>query len=1106
MAHAGMRQNMTEGKWAKPGLNFRVGLDVGSNSAGWAALKLDKDGKPCGLLGLGVRIYTDGRNPKDGSSLAVQRRVPRGMRKRRDRYLDRRSDLMHALIALGLMPADNAERKALEGLDPYALRAKALDKPLTPHELGRALFHLNQRRGFKSNRKAGSKEKEDGVISEGIKKLNAMLTEAGARTLGEFLHMRNRNGEMVRARPEAGFYLSRLHYESEFEAIRAEQKKHQALRDDQWDTLADIIFHQRPLKPVDPGWCLLEDGDRRAHRALPCAQEFRILQEIANLRIAPRGEAAKPLVKEQRDRVLRALRTQKEVKLDGLLKLLKLPADTHVNLLGEDRKSLKGDESAVRLSSKSIFGKAWHDLPIERRTEIIRTLLDTEKPEDIERIAQAEWGLDIDAAEKLSTISLPEGYARLSEKAINKLLPIMEFQGLNYSEAVAEVPEYGHHSDFRPDQAHDRLPYYGAVLTRQVVGGDVTKPKDDEVGHYGRIANPTVHIGLNQMRRVMNRLIEVHGKPEEIVIELARDLKMNAEEKAAERKKNRENEEANRRREEQIRSKGAIPTPHLMRKLRLWEEQTYGINKVCPFTGETISFEMAIGDATEIEHILPFSKTLDDSMANKVLSLREANRAKKDRSPYDAFHTDPKIGKYQYVYADILLRADSLPKNKRWRFHPDAMERFKDEEKFLDRQLNETKYLSRIARQYLAHLYNEKAEGRLRVRAIPGKLTAMLRAKWGLNALLRGHNVTGDEPEDGPARKNRDNHMHHAIDAFVIAMTDQRLLHAIANLNSDADRKRLIEEIPLPWEGFTPDELRPHLDRLVVSHKPDHGTFPWMTKGNGKAGHAQTSGALHNDTAYGLVEPGKNGNWKVVSRAPLAAFNTPETMDKALPDIRDRALREALTVEWASFRKTYKPEAGGDDDKRKKQNPAQAFAKHVETKGIKLNGRNVKVRRVRMTEELDIVIIKDRKTGKPYKAYKPDGNAFADLYELPDGKWKAVVIRRFDANQSDFDAAKFRPHPAAKKIARLHIDDMVAVGEGDARRILRIVKMSGQIITMADHFEGGALKARDADKTDIFKYFAPSASKLKDLGFRKVGVDEIGRLTDPGPHKPRPAA
>lgn len=1077
-------------------------------------MKLDAGGKPCGILGLGVRIFTDGRNPKDGSSLAVQRRVPRGMRRRRDRYIDRRTDLMNALVALGLMPGDRAERKAQEVLDPYALRAKALDHALTPHELGRALFHLGQRRGFKSNRKAGNKEKEDGVIGEGIKKLNALMEDAGAKTFGHFLHMRRKGGEMVRARPEAGFYPDRSHYEKEFAAICAAQEKHHTLRSDQWEQLADIIFYQRPLKPVDPGWCLLEDGERRAHRALPCAQDFRMLQELANLRIAPRGEAARQLTKSERDKVLHDLRTKKEVKLDSLLKLLRLPADTHVNLLGEDRKALKGDETALRLASKAIFGKAWHTMPIEQRTDIVRTLLDIERPEDIARIAKVQWGLDDDAADAIAHVSLPEGYVRLSEKAIGKLNPIMEDQGLNYSEAVAECRDYAHHSDFRPDQAHDRLPYYGVVLSRQVVGGDITKSKSDEVGYYGRIANPTVHIGLGQMRRVINRIIEIYGKPSEIVVELSRDLKMNAEEKAAERRKIRDNEEANRKREEKAKSAGiGALSPHYMRKMRLWEEQRYGAVLVCPFTGENITFDMVMSDATEIEHILPFSKTLDDSMANKVLALREVNRVKRDRSPYDAFHGNPKDGSRQYTYEEILLRADALPSNKRWRFHPDAMERFEDEPEFLDRQLNENKYLSRIARQYLAHLYNEKAEKKLKVRAIPGKLTAMLRAKWGLNALLRGHNVAGGD-EDGPARKNRDNHLHHAIDAFVIAMTDQRLLQKIAEQNSDADRRRLIEEIPLPWEGFTLDALRPHLSRLIVSHKPDHGTFPWMAKRNGadkskgkkKSGNAQTSGALHNDTAYGLVGPGKSGNWRVVSRAPLSGFATPESLDKALPDVRDRALREALTTAWYQFQKDYKPEAGIDpDDRRKKKNPAQAFADHAANVGINLNGKTVKVRRVRMTEELDVVIVKDKK-GRPYKAYKPDGNAFADLYELPDGKWRAVVIRRFDANQTDFDPARFRPHPAAKKLWRLHIDDMVAVGEGEDRRILRIVKMSGQTITMADHFEGGALKARDADKADIFKYIAPSASRLKELGFRKVGVDEIGRLSDPGPRKPRPAA
>lgn len=1073
-------------------MRYRLGLDLGTNSIGWWMVELDREGHACGSLGGGVRIFGDGRNPKDGTSLAVQRRIPRGMRRRRDRYLDRRSDLMNHLIAFGLMPADEGERKALEALDPYALRAAALDRPLLPHELGRALFHLNQRRGFKSNRKTDSDDNESGVVKERIGELKRLIEKSEARTLGEYLHKRRVKGRMVRARPEAGFYPERVMYEDEFRQIRERQQAHQTLTADQWEVLQDIVFYQRPLKPVDPGWCLFETGEKRAHRALPLTQEFRMVQEANNLRVTSPGEPARRLTLDERDKVLGHLRRKKELKLDSMLKLLKLPSGSTVNLFDDHRSTIKGEETAARLSHKEIFGDGWFDLPVDRRTDIVRALLDTEKPEEIERIAQAEWGLSEAAAKKLAGKSLPEGYSRLSEKAIAKLLPIMEDQGLNYAEAVEQVPEYGHHSDFRPDEARDTLPYYGEVLARHCVGADPSKPKADEVAHWGRLANPTVHIGLNQIRRVMNRLIEIHGRPDEIVIELARELKMNKEEKDKARKTNSENETANRRREEQIRAAGAAPSPHLLRKLRLWEEQKVEAANLCPFTGTPISFEMAISEATEIEHILPFSKTLDDSMANKVLALRDANRAKRDRSPYEAFHTDPPIGGRKYVYDDILFRADNLPANKRWRFHPDAMDRFVNEERdFLDRQLNETKYLSRIARNYLSHLYNEKAEARMRVRAIPGKLTAMLRGKWGLSALLPGHNMAGGE--EAP-RKNRNDHRHHALDAFVIANTTQGLLKRIAELNADADRKRLVDTIPDPWENFDREELRTQLARLTVAHKADHGT----------PGHkGKTTGALHNDTAYGIVGPGKNGNTIVVSRTPLSRFATPKDMDKGLTAIRDMALREALIAAWDTFKDAPPEPASSDeeDSRRKPKNPAMGFAEMVATQGIELGGRIVKVRRARMYEELGVVPIKDRKTGKPYKAYKPDGNAFNEVYELPNGNWVSVVIRRFDANQPDFNPANFRPHPAARKVMRLHIDDLVAVDDGGRQRVLRVVKMSGQKITLADHFEGGALKTRDADKEDPFKYLEKSANVLKAMGLRKVGVDEIGRLTDPGPRQ-----
>jgi len=179
---------------------YRLGLDVGSNSLGWWVVWLDEKGEAVRLGPGGVRIYPDGRDPQSKTSNAVKRRTARGARRRRDRYLKRRTSLMSLLVAHGLMPRDEGERKALEALDPYELRAKALDEALPAHSVGRALFHLNQRRGFLSNRKTEKGDSESGAIKEGATKLKSAMATTGARTLGEFFHGRHRSRQPVRAR------------------------------------------------------------------------------------------------------------------------------------------------------------------------------------------------------------------------------------------------------------------------------------------------------------------------------------------------------------------------------------------------------------------------------------------------------------------------------------------------------------------------------------------------------------------------------------------------------------------------------------------------------------------------------------------------------------------------------------------------------------------------------------------------------------------------------------------------------------------------------------------------------------------------------------------
>ena len=107
-------------------MRYRLALDLGTSSLGWAVLRLNEAKQPVAIVRSGVRIFSDGRHAKDGSSLAVQRREARAMRRRRDRLLRRKTRMMQKLIEYGFFLASKMERKALEKRypDPYVLRVR----------------------------------------------------------------------------------------------------------------------------------------------------------------------------------------------------------------------------------------------------------------------------------------------------------------------------------------------------------------------------------------------------------------------------------------------------------------------------------------------------------------------------------------------------------------------------------------------------------------------------------------------------------------------------------------------------------------------------------------------------------------------------------------------------------------------------------------------------------------------------------------------------------------------------------------------------------------------------------------------------------------------
>ena len=268
----------------------RLGLDLGTNSIGWCLLDLDADNTPCSIFKTGVRIFNDGRDPKTLTSLKATRREARSARRRRDRFLQRQKYLLNTLVKMGLMPTDEKERQAVALKDPYSIRKAALDKAVAPEDLGRALFHINQRRGFKSNRKSG--DNEAGVVKQSVAALEMQLMERKARTFGEFLADRHAKKETVRARrlgPKTSdlyeFYPNRAMLEHEFDLLWSTQASYNPglYKEEKAEQLKDIIFFQRKLKPQEVGRCTFLPEEKRISKALPSFQRFRIYQELSNL-------------------------------------------------------------------------------------------------------------------------------------------------------------------------------------------------------------------------------------------------------------------------------------------------------------------------------------------------------------------------------------------------------------------------------------------------------------------------------------------------------------------------------------------------------------------------------------------------------------------------------------------------------------------------------------------------------------------------------------------------------------------------------------------------------------------------------------------------------
>jgi len=1038
---------------------YRLGIDLGATSLGWCMIELNEENSPKDLIELGVRIFPDGRDAKTNEPLNVKRREHRSMRRNRDRYLQRRAYLMDILVKYGFMPENEKERKQLEHLDPYFLRVKALDKKITLYEVGRIIFHLNQRRGFKSNRKLDNAEKDSSRMKEAIKELKQKFKEDGARTLGEYLFNLNitKNREQNRRIPirirdhgkEYNLYTERSMYENEFDMIWDKQSEyHSELMEQKKEHLKQIIFFQRPLKPQPKGKCRFELDQPRCPVAFPVYQQFRIYQEVNNLILLDFDRNEHELTSAQREMITQILLKQKSATFKSLRKKLgkEFAGDYVFNLESEKRKDLKGDETSFIMRKADYFDEKWDSFTELEKDEVITRLINEDNDLEIENTLVSwlcdKFKITKENAEKIKDIRLPQGIGSVSKKAINKILPFLKEGTRLYVSQIKAGYTVGRTGEIFDE---GNLPYYGKIIPHAVAFG-TDDPNDIDEIQYGKIANPTVHIALNQMRKFINALTKKCGAPSQIVVELARELKLGQK-----RLREIENEQSiNRKHNEEIADEikklGIENTYQNRLKYKLWEDlDSDPAKRCCPYTGRQIPLNAVKGlfsNRFEIEHILPKSKTFDDRPANKTVSYYQANRFKGERSPFDAFGENPE----NYNWKKILDRGEKLPRNKRWRFYPDAMKNFQDQGELISRMLTDTQYMSRVAKEYMSYVCGDK-----NVWAIPGKLTAKFRAKWGLNELLSENK-----------EKNRADNRHHAVDAFVVACTDRAMLQKVARA-TERTRERFIEEMPSPFYDFSFQDTSEKVDKIVVSYKPDHG--------NAKAAilRDQTVGQLHDETAYGFVsEDEEKGKITLSIRKPLTSLDS----IKNIREIASTKIRNELIKLTDAI----------------PQNEIKAIlSQYSEKTGIKRA-------KIHVEKDAKTVIAIRNKKGEVYKYYLSGSNYCADIYCPSKGKkadkWQVDIIPMFKAHQSNFEPEWHKQNPTAKKVMRLFINDYVAFDEDGERKIRRVRKMTGNIVYLREL----NIALKEKGKEDIGEQFRPSTFQAKNA--RKIGIDILGNVCD----------
>ncbi|MCB0447846.1 MAG: hypothetical protein KDD03_10100, partial [Gelidibacter sp.] len=521
-----------------------------------------------------------------------------------------------------------------------------------------------------NSRSAGADNNENSVIYNGDSKIGKIgIAETSesirhAETLGAYLndiYPKDNEpfvGGLERVRNR---YTTRQMYIDEFEAIWEHQKQyHKALTDElktifggrKKDGYAEdgVLFHQRPLRSQKHlvGYCTFEPNKTKCPISAIPNEKRRVYEWVNTLKCDLAGEPVK-LTEDDKAEIVKLLYSKEKIKFKEVRKVIgKLDGYYQFNYKDDD--PVVGTHTISNLSNKKFFGKQWFDLTEKEQEDIWHVLYSFDDRDKLKQYAINHWGFDGERADKISKFNVKDGYANLSRKAINNILPFLQL-GFTYDVAVAlggvknalgndweihkafvldNVPEIvrsnlkgGYIDPLKAvlkkeckvsDKALNKLYHHSSAIDTKVLlerlplGADADK-------EIQNIKNPVVITALFEIRKLVNQIIDDYGKPDEIKVEMARDLKISKSKRNDIRREQKRLERENDRVKAELDYIGQRHTHDNILKYKLWEE----CNKICPFTGRNIEVNQLFSGEVQIEHIHPWSKSLNDSFMNKTL-------------------------------------------------------------------------------------------------------------------------------------------------------------------------------------------------------------------------------------------------------------------------------------------------------------------------------------------------------------------------------------------------------------------------------------------------------------------------------------------------------